>query len=425
MAIRYSQEFKDQAIEKTLQRGDKTIQCIADELNINLFTLKEWLRKAQPTMTSTSNPQRPADWTPKQRFEALMKSAGLAGESLSAFCREQGLFPHHLETWKQGFITGNPSPGPATDKALRTELGQVKKELNRKEKALAEAAALLVLQIPTRGTRKVPSVLGGKGMMIAFPERQQLLNYFDEAVSQGARRTKAANIIGLRLRTLQRWRQPETLKPDGRTQRQFTPPNKLTDEERENILALANSEEFKNRTPHQIVPMLAERGVYIASESSFYRVLKEADQLKHRHASRAANPCSKPKALTASAPNQVYSWDITYLATLIKGQFFYLYLFMDIFSRKIVGWQVYHEESSSQAADVMRDICQREGIPSGQLVLHSDNGSPMKGATMLATLQKLGVAPSRSRPSVSNDNPYSEALFKTLKYGPRWRAQTV
>jgi transposase-like protein len=146
MALRYSQEFKDQAIEKTLQRGDKTIQCIANELNINLFTLKEWLRKTQPAMTSTSAPQRPADWTPKQRFEALMKSAAIEGEALNAFCREQGIFPHHLDAWKQDFINRNLSPGPATDKALRTELNQVKKELNRKEKALAETAALLVLQ---------------------------------------------------------------------------------------------------------------------------------------------------------------------------------------------------------------------------------------------------------------------------------------
>ncbi|WP_292436278.1 IS3 family transposase [Methylobacter sp.] len=193
----------------------------------------------------------------------------------------------------------------------------------------------------------------------------------------------------------------------------------MTDEERDTLLAVANSEEFKNRTPHQIVPMLAERGDYIASESSFYRVLRVADQLKHRHAGRAANPRSKPKALTADGPNQVYSWDITYLATRVKGQFIYLYLFMDIFSRKIVGWQVYAEESSRQAAAVMLDICLREGITPGQLVLHSDNGSPMKGATLLSTLQKLGVAPSRSRPGVSNDNPYSEALFKTLKYAPQ------
>lgn len=134
MAIRYSQEFKDQAIEKILRRGDKTIQCIADELNINLFTLKEWLRKSQPAMPPSSIPQRAGDWTPKQRLEALMQSAGLEGERLNAFCREQA------------FINSNSSPSPTTDKSLRIELNQVKKELNRKEKALAEAAALLVLQ---------------------------------------------------------------------------------------------------------------------------------------------------------------------------------------------------------------------------------------------------------------------------------------
>ena len=122
MAIRYSQKFKDQAIEKTLQRGDKTIQCIANDLNINLFTLKEWLRKTQPAMASTSVPQRPADWTPQQRLEALMQSAGLEGEPLNAFCREQGIFPHHLDAWKQDFITGNR--GSTTDKALRTEPSQ-------------------------------------------------------------------------------------------------------------------------------------------------------------------------------------------------------------------------------------------------------------------------------------------------------------
>jgi transposase InsO family protein len=119
----------------------------------------------------------------------------------------------------------------------------------------------------------------------------------------------------------------------------------------------------------------------------------------------------------------LYSWDITYLATAVKGQFFYLYLFMDIFSRKIVGWQVYAEENSAYAADVIRDICRREGIAKQQVILHSDNGSPMKGATLLATLQQLGVMPSLSRPSVSNDNPYSEALFKTLKYRPEYPLQ--
>jgi putative transposase len=120
--------------------------------------------------------------------------------------------------------------------------------------------------------------------------------------------------------------------------------------------------------------------------------------------------------LKATAPNQLYNWDITYLPTAVKGGFFYLYLFMDVYSGKIVGWQVYERESSEWAADIVRDIVPLEGITHQQVTLHSDNGGPMKGSTMLATLQTLGILPSFSRPAVSNDNPYSEALFKTLKY---------
>ena len=138
---------------------------------------------------------------------------------------------------------------------------------------------------------------------------------------------------------------------------------------------------------------------------------------------KARQAGKKPRALVATAPNQLYSWDMTYLPTAVKGIFLYLYLVMDIYSRKIVGWQVYENESSARAAELMTDICQREGIKPDQVTLHSDNGSPMKGATMVATLQQLGVIPSFSRPSVSNDNPYSESLFRTLKYRPDYPEQ--
>ena len=169
--------------------------------------------------------------------------------------------------------------------------------------------------------------------------------------------------------------------------------------------------------PNQIVPALADQGTYIASESSFYRVLRKADQLAHR--GKAKPPTHKhPESLEASGPNQLWSWDITYLPTIVKGLFFYLYMIMDVYSRKIVGWEVFDTESADHAASLIRKTYLREGIAGEPLVLHSDNGSPMKGATMLVTLQKLGVIPSFSRPSVSNDNAYSEALFKTLKYTP-------
>jgi transposase InsO family protein len=160
----------------------------------------------------------------------------------------------------------------------------------------------------------------------------------------------------------------------------------------------------------------------VASESTFYRILKANKRLKHRQSSQPVRTLQKPRALVASAPNEIYSWNITYLPTQVRGQFVYLYLVMDVYSRKIVGWQVYDAESSALAADLMTDICQREGIQPNQVTLHSDNGSPMKGATMLATLQALGVIPSFSRPSVSNDNPYSESLFRTLKYRPDYPA---
>ena len=194
--------------------------------------------------------------------------------------------------------------------------------------------------------------------------------------------------------------------------------NRLSELERRALLSAANCDEFGHLSPSQIVPRLADRGQYIASESTFYRVLKVQNQIQHRGGERARQKRSKPRALCASAPNQLFSWDITYLPTLILGVHFYLYLFLDIFSRKIVGWQIYETESSELASEVMRDICERENIAPDQVVLHSDNGSPMKGASMLGTLQSLGVMPSFSRPAVSNDNPYSESLFKTLKYRP-------
>ena len=244
------------------------------------------------------------------------------------------------------------------------------------------------------------------------------IQLISEAMSKGARQKQACEVMGISDRTLQNWQQNGL--QDQRQQIQKTPVNKLSDQERAAILDVCNSEEFKSQAPKQIVPALADRGLYMASESSFYRILRDANQLHHRGRTALPNRV-KPDAYTADGPNQVWSWDITYLASNLKGVFFYLYLFMDIYSRKIVGWEVYENESSEQAADVLRKTRLAEAISCQQeVVLHSDNGSPMKGATMLATMQKLGVVPSFSRPSVSNDNPYSESLFRTLKYTPAY-----
>lgn len=256
--------------------------------------------------------------------------------------------------------------------------------------------------------------------MTQLEQRLSMVELLRDAIASGARQKPSCRVLGITARTLQRWQRSGTVCTDLRALRHHTPIQKLTADERAEVLAVANSAEFGHLPPSQIVPRLADQSRYIASESTFYRILKAENQLTHRRSERPTQVRSKPKALCATAPNQVYSWDITYLPTTVRGQFFYLYLFLDIFSRKVVGWQVYDAENSAHASDLLRDICDREGLSRHQLILHSDNGGPMKGATMLATLQSLGIMPSFSRPAVSNDNPYSESLFKTLKYRPNY-----
>lgn len=239
----------------------------------------------------------------------------------------------------------------------------------------------------------------------------------EEAVRAGARREKACELLGLSVRTLERW---EDDREDGRHGPKTRPSNKLTEAERNRVIEVATSPEFRDQSPKQIVPCLADRGEYIASESTFYRVLRAEDMQHRRGAARA--PARKPREHVATGPWQVGSWDITYMKSLVRGQYFYLYLVEDVWSRMILGWEVHEEESSDLAGALLQRIRDEAGpgVDLAGWVLHSDNGSPMKGATMLATMQRLGVVPSFSRPSVSNDNPYSESLFRTLKYVPEF-----
>lgn len=198
------------------------------------------------------------------------------------------------------------------------------------------------------------------------------------------------------------------------------PVNALSAAEREEILRVCNMPAYRSLPPSQIVPRLADEGRYIASESSFYRVLRHADQVNRRGPAKAPCQAVRPQGFCARAPNQTWSWDITFLASSVRGQFYRLYMIEDIFSRKIVGWEVHTEERAEHASTLISKACLAEGVRRGQLALHADNGSPMKGATMLATLQRLGIVPSFSRPAVSDDNPYSESLFRTLKYSPAY-----
>ena len=259
---------------------------------------------------------------------------------------------------------------------------------------------------------------GAKGREIGLEDRLRCRELIEEAVASGARLWKACEVLEISVRTYQRWAQ-DWRKGDGRHERTVSPANRLSEEERAAILAILTSERFRELPPSQIVPALADEGVYVASEASFYRLLREEKLLAHRESSRPRQN-SRPQEHVATGPNQVWSWDITYLRSPVRGQFYYLYLVVDVWSRMITAWRVEEIESSELAAQMIHQACLRYGVDRDQLVIHSDNGGPMKGVTLLAMLQLLGILPSFSRPRVSEDNPYSEALFRTLKYRPEY-----
>jgi len=223
----------------------------------------------------------------------------------------------------------------------------------------------------------------------------------------------ACGVLEISVRTFQRWR-------DGAEDRRTATPRhivrKLTDDERDHVAAVCCSPEYANVSPYVIYADLLDKGIYIASVSTIYRVLRERDLLHHRGESRPAQHHAKPPELEATGPNQVWSWDITYLPTFVNGIFLYAYVLMDVWSRKIVGWEIHTEESESHARDFFRRIAAAHDVEG--VHLHADNGNPMKGVTILVLFFSLGILPSYSRPRVSNDNPFSESLFKTLKFRP-------
>lgn len=186
------------------------------------------------------------------------------------------------------------------------------------------------------------------------------------------------------------------------------------------MLAVLSSAEHAGMSPKQLVPKLADQDVYLASESTFYRLQRRAGLRRSARRPTRAYVTRGTTVHRAAGPNQVWSWDITWLPTPVRGRFLYLYLVMDVWSRRIMGWEVQDCESHHVAAELIMRCCDDASVDPRGLVLHSDNGNPMRGGLMIATLQWLGIVPSFSRPHVANDNPYSEALFRTLKGAPAY-----
>jgi putative transposase len=199
-------------------------------------------------------------------------------------------------------------------------------------------------------------------------------------------------------------------------------PRALSRQEREQVIAVLDCERFCDLAPAEVYAMLLDEGVYLCSERTMYRILKKHDQVRERRAQRRHPKYVAPE-LMATGPNQLWSWDITKLKTFVKSQYLHLYVILDVFSRYVVGWLVAERESGELAKLLIDETCERQGITPGELTFHADNGSAMVAQPVAFLLASLGITKSHSRPHVSDDNPFSEAQFKTMKYRPDFPAR--
>jgi len=246
--------------------------------------------------------------------------------------------------------------------------------------------------------------------------REEILRLVGKAMAAGASMRAACDALGVSKRTVQRW--AKNPREDGRRKNRLPKTNALSAQERRQIVQISCSREFRDTSPNVIVAILAERGQYVASERTFYRVLRSEGLMTRRGRAKAPER-KRPDELTADAPNQVWSWDISALPSFVHGLFFRLYLMLDIWDRSIVGWAVHDVEDGVLAGDMLRETCTRLGIEPKSIVLHMDNGAAMTSAEFLSALHAWG-RPSYSRPGVSDDNPFSESIFKTAKYCPAY-----
>jgi putative transposase len=259
--------------------------------------------------------------------------------------------------------------------------------------------------------------------MTRLEDRQTLMRDIAQACAEGARLAPACALAGIAARTLQRWKIDGLTRGDRRPDADRpAPSHALSEAERARIIEVANEPRFAATPPARIIPALADEGLYIASESSFHRVLRAYGQMNRRGRARAPRTLGPPRTHIATRPGEVWCWDVTFLPAQVLGRWFYLYLILDLYSRKVVGFEVHDTDSAEHAAHLARRTALAEGMHAmpTRPVLHGDNGASLKATTVLAMLHWLGIKPSYSRPRVSDDNAFAEALFRTAKYRPEF-----
>ena len=228
---------------------------------------------------------------------------------------------------------------------------------------------------------------------------------------------RSCQVLGVPRASLYRHRAGVQKPPQNPSQDRRMPTRALNQRERTEVLSVLNSERFVDASPRQVWAKLLDEGTYLCSWRSMYRILNAYDQVRERR-NQLAHPTYQKPELLAKGPNELWSWDITKLRGPVKWTYFYLYVLLDVFSRFAVGWMVARQESATLAKELIQQSCQNQEVNPEQLTLHSDRGGPMTAKSLALLLSDLGVTKSHARPHVPNDNPYSEAQFKTMKYRP-------
>ncbi|MFC5295961.1 MAG: IS3 family transposase [Brachybacterium tyrofermentans] len=365
---------------------------------------------------STSHPRAGGPhrrtFTPQQKLAHLEAYEQARDQNEGgAYLRREGLYSSLITEWRrlrdagvlEGKSAGQSVGRPSKDQA---EIARLRRELETTQQRLGRTEAALEIMGKARALLEDISESGGH----RDEAQAALMDAYDQLTISGTNTRAAAGLTGVPRATALRRRSRTVPTPLEARE----PANRLTCAERATVLAVLTSTEFVDSTPMQVFATLLDRGVYLCSVSSMYRILAEHTMVKERRR-QARHPARKIPELVATGPGQVYTWDITKLAGPVKGVYYDAYVMIDIYSRYIVGVHVHARETGLLAEEMMREVFTIHGIPD---VVHADRGTSMTSKSVATLLSDLGVVRSHSRPKVSNDNPFSEAWFKTLKYAP-------
>ena len=366
-------------------------------------------------VATPARPEEVVDRPLRRRFAPsyklrIVEEADRCTESgeVGQLLRREGLYSSHLTTWRKAAHTGSlkalskkrgrkPERNPLEEKVRKLE-----RENARLEKKLEKAHLIIDVQ-PRKSCRAAGIEPRG---------RDELMKAAEELATHVGVKS-ACDALSVARATFYRRLRPST----GHQRPRPTPARALSEKERDRVFDTLYSERFVDRSPAEVVATLLDEEVYLCSERTMYRVLASEVPVQERRAQRVHPEYKKPE-LMATTPNQVWSWDITRLLGPKTWSYYYLYVIMDIYSRYVVGWMVADRENSALAGRLIQQSCLKHGVQPRLLTLHSDRGAPMTSQCTAQLLADLGVTRSLSRPQVSDDNPFSEAQFKTLKYHP-------